>query len=759
METTKPHPSISLAMICKNERHHLPNLLASVKDCFDEIHITDTGSDDGTVDFLLSDEAKELAGCPVHVHHMEWPNDFAVARTKSFEPVRTEYVMWLDCDDVLSDRQAFIDFRDNVMSTADYWLAAYHYAFDDQGTPICTFLRERVVKMGAGFHWKYFVHEGFVQTEGKHFRAQRVSSWLVKHVRTEDDIKADRSRNLRLFEEHDRTKGLCPRMTYYYGKELFEARQFMQAGAKLVEATKMDLEPHDKTLAYQYAMASALECGQNDWLIELGMKAINNHPQRAEYWVLIGDAYIKKGDLPKAQLFYETARHCRPDSQNGFVTLSGHAYNKYPTEQLAVIALNLGELDRAKNEIDRLEKMNPARAFQLQTDWERLSRLTKYPIDAQETDEIVITTPVMHGPNQDWDERMHETRGLGGSETAAVELAEYWQKTTGRQVIIFNNRKTDHISPTGVIYRSVSQVPEYMQKNKPFIHIAWRHAHRLTDAPSYIWCHDLFTPGAEALQNYDKIICLSEFHKKYVKALQNIPDDKIVLARNGIEPKHFKQDAVKNPNKVIFPSSPDRGLDRAIEIVRRAREKTGRDLELHVFYGFENMKAMGMAPQAAHLEKLISENSFVKYHGNVKKDELAKHFLESAVWVYPADFIETFCITALEAVAGGCYSIIRNFGGVVDTARPFVNNGMGEILDSDCKTDEEFEIWSTRLAEAILEEKWRKVSVNPEAISWQTVAGQWADQFKLKKTAKVSEEVRDMRKAFKTFDQGPELTM
>src|SRR5690348_4156557 len=115
-------PSISLAMIVKNEAENLPALFESIKDCFDEVHVTDTGSTDGTVELLQRLGAK--------VHHFDWVHDFAAARNKSFEPVKTDFVMWMDGDDVLSNPEMFKIWRQDVMHLADYWFAPYHYAHD-----------------------------------------------------------------------------------------------------------------------------------------------------------------------------------------------------------------------------------------------------------------------------------------------------------------------------------------------------------------------------------------------------------------------------------------------------------------------------------------------------------------------------------------------------------------------------------------------------------------------------------------------------
>jgi glycosyltransferase involved in cell wall biosynthesis len=735
-------PSIALAMIVKDERHNLPRLLESVKDCFDVIHITDTGSTDGTVEYLKSQEAKEIAGCPIEVHDFKWVHDFSVARNASFAPVKTDYVAWLDADDVLSDREAFIHFRDHVMSTADYWIATYHYAFDASGKfPVCSFVRERVIKTRKGFAWKYFVHEACVQAEGKNYRAQIVSSWSVNHMRGEEDIKKDRHRNLKLFEDHERTAGLDSRMTYYYGKELFDAKEYMQAGTKLLEAAKIEnLDIHDRIMAIQYACGAAIECKQFQKAIQIGTQGINLLPTRAEYWNLIADTYVMQGQLQNAIPYYSAARQVEPDTVNGTVYCAHDAYERYPTEQLACIYLNQGKIDQAEEEIQRLMRTNPARAEELFKDLERITSMVTVNTNAKDCDDIVITCPPAAA--KEWDDKVHEEIGLGGSETAAVELSEYWQEMTGRRVIIFNNRQARHTSKSGVEYRPLGELPVYLKANKPFIHIAWRHAVRITSAPSYVWCHDLFTPGAENLGNYEKILCLSEFHKGYVRALQNIPDDKVMLMKNGIEPKYFGPDEsgaipCKNPNKIIFPSSPDRGLDRAIEIVSRARAEFP-DLELHVFYGFDNMRAMGMHEMADRLEGLIKDNPWVKYHGNVKKDVLAHHFMQSAVWLYPADFIETFCITALESLAAGCFPLVRNFGGVVDTLKPYVASGMVKIIDSDASSEAELDLWAGHLKEAIQGKFWERVKIDPDTVSWRTVAREWIEKLGLRLDASVN---------------------
>src|SRR4051812_3688343 len=96
-------PTIALACICKNEMNNFAEFFRSIKGCFDEVHITDTGSTDGSAEYLAelaaSGRDKEVLGCPLKVHNFKWIDDFGAARNYSFSHVATDFVMWLDLDD------------------------------------------------------------------------------------------------------------------------------------------------------------------------------------------------------------------------------------------------------------------------------------------------------------------------------------------------------------------------------------------------------------------------------------------------------------------------------------------------------------------------------------------------------------------------------------------------------------------------------------------------------------------------------------
>jgi tetratricopeptide (TPR) repeat protein len=89
---------LSLCMIVKDEEANLSRCLASARDAVDEIVILDTGSTDRTLEIAEEFGAK--------IHHLEWPNDFSIARNQSLQYVEGDWVLVLDADETLVENIA-----------------------------------------------------------------------------------------------------------------------------------------------------------------------------------------------------------------------------------------------------------------------------------------------------------------------------------------------------------------------------------------------------------------------------------------------------------------------------------------------------------------------------------------------------------------------------------------------------------------------------------------------------------------------------
>ncbi len=650
-----------------------------------------------------------------------------------------------DLDDSLDNKEAFIDWRDNAMRFGNYFLANYHYACDEKMNPVISFIRERVFKNDMGYKFSFPVHEGVKAVPGT--QAGNAITWSVKHRRTQEDLAKDKGRNLKILEKN---KGqLDSRLKFYYGKELFENGRSEDSVHVLKEVVVIeDLELHDRIMSFQYLclsiMAESEKLKRPDYdskanemylrTISLAYQGLQLDPKRAEFWTMIGDCYLKMNRIADALPMYSAAKSLTFDSQRVAAEPNHrvkNVYQEYPRNMISKIYYNMGKLDEAILEINECLKLYPESkdALEVKTELMKIAPMIDLKSKKEQVPDIVITCP----PHDlmEWDSEVYKHKKIGGSETAVVEMSQWIRRLTNRPVKVFNVRKEAFTDDVGVEYIPNIKINEYMSQYEPAVHIAHRHNIKVTNAKTYLWCHDLMTQGCEVVQNFDHIFALSPFHKRYINALQGIPKEKIILTRNGIRPDRFKNKThVKNPNKVVFPSSPDRGLAEAIYIVEKARKELP-DLELHAYYGFENLRSCGLAPLADKLEALIAERPWVKYHGGVQQDVLAKEMGEAVVWLYPASFIESFCITALESACSGVYSICRDLGALPDTLAPFVKDGMAEVLDIGVESEYEQQQWADRLVSAINDAKWEDVVVSPDKYSWQSVAKDWLDILEL----------------------------
>jgi glycosyltransferase involved in cell wall biosynthesis len=720
--THTQRPTVGLHLIAKNEAENIRTLFKSFEGCFDQIVLVDTGSTDDTVKI-----AKELGA---QVHEFKWIDDFSAARNFALSKLTTDYACWLDLDDELTDAASFIKWRDNIMASAEYWIAVYQY------DPSCAFARERVWKRDCKLVWNYPIHEGVTPyAGGKQVIANYTTAWKVTHLRTAEDLKKDRSRNLNIMDKLAATGKLDARMTYYYGKELFEADKSLDAFPKLLDAAaNPELELHDRILAIQYACLAAMRLNQLDRAIALAHQGAQLSPSRAEFQVVLGDCYLKQSKLKEAIPYYNAAASCLdPESvggkMRGAIFSHSDSYGRYPNMQLAKCYFHLSQLDKADYHIAEALKHAPTdtECLQVKEELKKVRRLVYIPPKGtgKATDEIIISCPP--GGLYEWDEQKLKERGMGGSEIAAICMAREMHNLTGKTIRVFNSRQS-LLDCNGVIYQPANQLQEYLCEREPLLNIAWRHNIKITNAPTVLWSHDLYCAGIENTDNYDKLAVLSPFHKRFIQGMFDIPDDKIFVTRNGVANAEKFQSKEKKAYKFVYASSPDRGLEHvlgALDLVHA----DGYVIELHVFYGVENMVAMGKGAEAEKYLKMLQSRPYVINHGLTLNRDLPKHYENACIWFYPTDFQETFCINALEMALSGVYCITRNYGALPDTLAPFIKDGMAEIWDfepSDSKA------WAQKIYQAINERKWeRRKFIDRSKYNWSSVARSWLKEFKI----------------------------
>jgi glycosyltransferase involved in cell wall biosynthesis/ubiquinone/menaquinone biosynthesis C-methylase UbiE len=257
-------------------------------------------------------------------------------------------------------------------------------------------------------------------------------------------------------------------------------------------------------------------------------------------------------------------------------------------------------------------------------------------------------------------------RAMGGSETALINISRLLSRDYN--VHVYNNT-TERGVFDNVIYHNFSDGPissDYVIVNR-FLDILGNVP--ITAKKVFLWAHDVSDSIAykNLETHYDKltgIIVLSEWHKQnFIEKFPFIHEDKFIILRNGVSTELFSGPVDKVPGRLIYSSTPYRGLEILAEVFPEIKKRVPH-ATLRVF---SSMKLYGKGYDDNEYEWLydkLRSLDGVEYFGSVPQQRLAKEMLAAEVLVYPNTYPETFCITALEAYAAKTPIVTSHYAGL-----------------------------------------------------------------------------------------------
>ncbi|HMO18520.1 MAG TPA: glycosyltransferase family 4 protein [Oligoflexia bacterium] len=159
----------------------------------------------------------------------------------------------------------------------------------------------------------------------------------------------------------------------------------------------------------------------------------------------------------------------------------------------------------------------------------------------------------------------------------------------------------------------------------------------------------------------DILFCVSNWHKLILTKASGFPPEKTFVLRNAVHLPYYEAEEIKIPKRLIYTSTPYRGLKFLPEIFRRLA-KIHPDSELVVCSGYDVYHGAGPYPDDVlnEFNQLKSELIAIpgcSFKGNLKQELLAKEFLMATILAYPNTFEETSCISVMEAKAAACIPI------------------------------------------------------------------------------------------------------
>ena len=343
-------------------------------------------------------------------------------------------------------------------------------------------------------------------------------------------------------------------------------------------------------------------------------------------------------------------------------------------------------------------------------------------------------------------------KGVGGSESYIIEMSRNISKCEeyDYDVYVFCNNEQDEVFE-GVNYRNIDTLVDFMNKNVVDVAIVSRFTEyyplclKNNIDQIYIVLHDLgpsvnFIPESPRLK---RIFCVSEWHKKFYCGYYPNKEYLIDALPNGVNMDSWRKipGGKKKKQSFIYSSFADRGLINLLRNFDRIK-KVMPNATLDIFCNLDNKLLNEGKPELVKkIRELINSDDSIICHGFVKKDKLKEYWLRADYWLYPCTFLETFCITALEAATSRTLAISNGLAALEDTV-----GDRGICVPGDATTSEWWDqiIDELTFLETTEEGKRRKKSLLDKNhqwslnLDWKLLAKRFMDDYVVKNEISVN---------------------
>lgn len=653
----------------------------------------------------------------------KWEDDFALARNQALSLVDKEkytWWSWCDSDDILVVDGSLDDMFDSLDEYTTGVFIKYNYAVEPStGIVVVEQWRERFFSTKVQWKWFYKVHE--VAKAASAVQYARRSEVYIQHQRASGDERGARERNRRII-----SKALVDdpgeiRYKFYLAAETMAEADSEQDPVKKLQIIDAAI------LAYNKYRESVTDINEDIYLattriaelqrmkrdysaaLEADLEAIAIFPEWPDGYVGAAKTCMEIRDFGRMKSFANMATKCvKPDTSASIEPMMA---GFTPIFLRGIANEELGFLTEAADDYEEALKIwqppditilnEKIKSFRTQEETisNYVDERKKYRSTKPEKSICFFTQPIP----EPWHPETMKKSGSGGAELCIMNLAPMFE-ADGWRVVIFGTPGEHRGVYEGVEYWNTE---EFVSQEKFRVLVSSRNTLPFQEKPnadaSFLWLHDVnLGPDAAPFMNVpDKVIGLTNWHSNHLQKLYNIEKDKMTVIPNGVNLDRFPVEKWNNdPNKLIYSSSPDRGLDQLLGIWKYMKARYP-DLELHIYYGWnmidkiiEHYKDMGISQQTEYLKQFKSkimhqieflggEEAGIYQHGRVNQDVLAEAMMNSNIWPYPTTFAETFAITAVEMQAAGVVPVASNLAALTETISPYYEKLDGWPANND----------------------------------------------------------------------------
>ena len=667
---------LELVMIVKNSGEILRTCLEENKKFIDYWTILDTGSTDNTIEIIN----ETLNDIPGKLFHSEF-TDFSTERNKALDlsSKTCKYTIILDDSYIINGGFELLQF----LKKSDESCFAIKIGNLFNGYIQNDYYSKRIIRTSDNLKYIYRVHEDidikdFKYIENKNIFVNDIIDNNHKErsfIRYKNDIK------LLLLDYEKYPKN--PRIIYYIAKTYQNIEDYENA-LKYYEILK-NLKNIDK----QYLFSSEYEISIINFDLHNDIEKFKNklhiisekYKNRFEPLYKLAVIYKDQNNIKTADYIISKIINFKKIA-NPITIIENEIIDYFIPYLYIEIKILLCDYDDALIILKRMLDIYPHNQPLLNIKYNLCDYKNIDSVKLSDNKTIVIHT----GGGEYTSLNLWNPKGdkkISGSEYMAINLCKEFLKYDYR-VFIIGNFENNNINfqciHEGIEYIDYKYFLEFALTYVIDILIISRYASNLVYYNNikkvYLWIHDVLPAidnNSRCIQihkdKFKGIIAISEWQKNNVIKKLNIQEDNIILSRNAIYIDRFiNKNIQKVPFRFIYSSCPTRGLSILINIVPKIKERYPQTT-LYIFVRKELIDDETL--------KNIKKLDYVFLNNRLSQDDIAIEFLKSDIWLYPTDFKETYCITALEAMASKCLVATVDYCGLGNIVK-----GKGVICDS-----------------------------------------------------------------------------
>lgn len=193
-----------------------------------------------------------------------------------------------------------------------------------------------------------------------------------------------------------------------------------------------------------------------------------------------------------------------------------------------------------------------------------------------------------------------------------------------------------------------------------------------------LWLHDLAEdPEARHLSDsrnrsrFRRLVFVSHWQFTTYHKVLGVPYSDSIVIRNAIEPIPTHEKSKEGPLRLIYHTTPHRGLDVLLAVYQKLSEKWGDRVHLDVYSSFNIYGWPQRDEPFEQLFQICRDHEHITYHGTVSNQEVREALQKAHIFAYPSTWQETSCIAAIEAMSAGCCVVCPSLAALPETTSNF----------------------------------------------------------------------------------------